>query len=823
MPTHNLTDAANFLKWLGLASPAIYTLGTEPWPVYRSDGTITLQALLEEHVNTYYSPAETLKGLKKKALKSELVSARFLHVDLDPVDGRDPIKELTRLYDSVTVNRPGAVPAPSAIVESGRGVQALWCLKDPVGLPAGADAVEQANLWLLGQLQGPPGTHNVDRILRLPGSWNALSPGKIAKGYQPRLTTLIETNDLVYTLEDFGKGRSHQQDEGHATPRTGSTSHGGSADDITDDVIKVTDINIYDAVKLPLRVKWLIGYGTPSHDIAEYERDFGALNGRNPSDRSAWLYDVGCQMLRCGISKGEILGVFTDSAWGISGHCLDQKDPDRAARRQLARCLATTSQDDPRDRGGKSAASGGEESDDDDSEDGGEDLRGPRKKAIDEINDEYFAILNGGKLQFYRDEQHKVVLLEEKAFKFELADKMIEGIDAKTKKPKLIPAVKIWMSHPDRRYYRDGFLLDPTSETSTAYNLWKGFGVKPKQGNWDIMREHIHNVLADKEEEYSDYIIKWAAWAFQNPATPPGTALVFRGIEGTGKGLFCNALVSAFGNHGLRIQSMRHIVGNFNAHLRHCCLLFCDEAVTPGSDGEGALKGLITERNIPIEAKGVDVVNMPNHLHVCMASNEDYVVPAGKEARRFGVFDVSPSRLGDKAYFDLIVDQMNNGGLLEAMLFDLLSMDLSKFTPEACLPKTFALSDQKAQSLQGFERVWLDCLRTGEVPFTRFSDSGGIRPFVSTGAMREHAAARLKTEISVTSVGRTMSSLGYERDETARPRGFNLPDLGRARAAWDSFKFKIKWDNTKCWSALDVTGDRQKPTRNPEEDGQHAF
>lgn len=819
MPTTNLADAIRFIRWLNQKTPAIYTLGTESWPVYRTDGKTSLKEILEENQNTYFSPAQTVPGLKKKALKTELVSTCFFHVDLDPIDGRDPLKEQDRLYDLVTDSRPSAVPAPSCIIASGRGLQCLWRTKEPIALPEGQESVEQVNLWLMEKLQAPQGTHDVTRILRMPGSWNALSPQKIAKGYQPRQAQLIEINELVYTLEDFGKGRSHLPDQSHETPRGNSASHGGSADDIQDDVIPVKDLSKYDVLKLPLRVKWLISYGTPSANLSDYERDFGPLNGRSDSDRSAWVYDVCCQMLRYGVARGEILGLLTDPAWGISGHCLDQKDPDRAARRQLARAASTVSQDAPR------ATSDGEPDDDDsdDRDDGGEDLRGPRKKAIDEINDEYFAILNGGKLQFYRDEQHKVVLLEEKAFKFELADKMIEGIDDKTKKPKLIPAVKIWMSHPDRRYYRDGFLLDPTSETSTAYNLWKGFGVEPKQGNWDIMRQHIHNVLADKEEEYSDYIIKWAAWAFQNPATPPGTALVFRGIEGTGKGLFCNALVSAFGNHGLRIQSMRHIVGNFNAHLRHCCLLFCDEAVTPGSDGEGALKGLITERNIPIEAKGVDVVNMPNHLHVCMASNEDYVVPAGKEARRFGVFDVSPNRLGDKAYFDLIVDQMNNGGLLEAMLFDLLSMDLSKFTPEACLPKTFALSDQKAQSLQGFERVWLDCLRTGEVPFTRFADSGGIRPFVSTGSMRQHAAERLKTEISVTSVGRTLSSLGYDRDETARPRGFNLPDLGRARAAWDSFKFKIKWDNTKCWSALDVSGDRQKPTRNPEEDGQHAF
>lgn len=344
MPTTNLADAIRFIRWLGQKTPAVYTLGTELWPVYRTDGKTSLQDILNENQNTYFSPAQTISGLKKKALKTELVSTCFVHVDMDPIDGQDPVKEQDRLYTLVSDGRPSAVPAPSCVIASGRGVQCLWRLKHPIALPEGQDTVEQVNLWLMEQLLAPAGTHNVDRILRLPGSWNALDAKKIAKGYQPRQAQLIEINDLTYTLEDFGKGRSHQQDHSHAAPRT-STPHSGSADDIEDEVIPVKDLGKYE--KLPLRIKWLIAYGTPSHDLNEYERDFGPLNGRDPADRSAWLYDVGCQMLRCGISKGEILGIFTDSAWGISGHCLDQKDPDRAARRQLARALKTVEQDAP--------------------------------------------------------------------------------------------------------------------------------------------------------------------------------------------------------------------------------------------------------------------------------------------------------------------------------------------------------------------------------------------------------------------------------------------------------------------------------------------
>lgn len=792
-PTHDVDAAKRYLKWLGQANPAVYTLtpsttpGKRAAPLLRPWASNKLPAILAEHVATYYSLATPKPKLTEKAGKDELVSTRHLHVDLDPWAGNNAADELTRLFDSVTDKRPASVPAPSAIVMSGRGVQAIWALEAEVALPDGTEAVEQANRWLLEQLMGPPGTHNIDRILRLPGSWNPMDAKKLAEGFKPCQSTLFETNGNKYKLGDFGKPSPKQ-----ATSKPGGS--GGSADDITEDPVYVTNL-AEEFPKIHSRVRWLISQGAPGNKLAEYEDLFGSVGTRKPNDNSEWLFDVNCNLIRGGIDNGRILGLALDKKWGISKHCLKQDDSEHVARRQLARAHSAVAKDKPKDPppdGGSSGDGSGRE---------------PRltdlQLAVDDVNNEYFAILNGGRLQHYREQEDRVVSLDEKAFAFELAHKLVKSEDAKGKVT-WTPVTKIWRSHPDRRYYRDGFLLDPHNTNPNAYNLWKGFGVTPAKGDWSLMKQHVAEVLANNDRMIANYIFNWSAWSFQNPSLPPGTALVFKGGEGLGKGMFCNMLVKAFGAHGLRIQSMRHLVGNFNAHLRHCCMLFCDEAVVPGSEGEGALKGLITEETIPIEAKGIDVVNMQNHLSVCMSSNEDYVVPAGKDARRWAVFDVSACRKGDKAYFDAILAEMKNGGVA-AMLHDLLELDLTDFTPESCAPDTFALSEQKAQTLKGFERVWFDCLRSGEVPFERYI--GDDRPFVSTGAMRTHAqTCRAKEEVSVTAVGKLLATLGYEKRETDRPRGFALPPLDVARKAWDQHRFKVKWDNTKSWSALDISG-----------------
>ena len=56
------------------------------------------------------------------------------------------------------------------------------------------------------------------------------------------------------------------------------------------------------------------------------------------------------------------------------------------------------------------------------------------------------------------------------------------------------------------------------------------------------------------------------------------------------------------------------------------------EAVAPGDKkAEGAIKRLITEDTLFIEPKGVDPFEVPNFLHVMMASNHEQAVSAGDD------------------------------------------------------------------------------------------------------------------------------------------------------------------------------------------------
>jgi hypothetical protein len=473
-----------------------------------------------------------------------------------------------------------------------------------------------------------------------------------------------------------------------------------------------------------------------------------------------------------------VFGIVTDARWPISESVIELGARARAyTQRQIDRARETVEQDN-----------------------------GPVSldETVARVNRRYFAALVGGKVRWWR-EGATLEAMDKSAFLFELATTCFTNGEGQLK---LVgPA---WNAHPNRRYYPDGFVLDPRGDgDGRAYNLWRGFAVDPAPGDWGLMHDHIENVLGSGDAAHAEYILKWTAWTLQNPAELPRVALVFRGGRGVGKGVFARALVDLFGQHGMHITNMVHLVGKFNAHLRHVCLLFADEAVVPNTDGEGTLKGLITEPTIPIEAKGVDVVNADNHLHVIMATNNEWAVPAGQDERRYVIFDVAGHQAGDHAYFQALVGQMQRGGLA-AMLRDLLAMDLGGWHPEPQRLETVALSEQKIHSFEPAERIIHNMLVTGEVPCDFLAKTGHV--FVATQLL---ADARRLDDRHVTRLGRLLRDLGLERRDSERHlvagrrvRGYWLPPLDAARRRFvECLGFGVEWPEDVVSWAVDGWGE----------------
>lgn len=366
-------------------------------------------------------------------------------------------------------------------------------------------------------------------------------------------------------------------------------------------------------------------------------------------------------------------------------------------------------------------------------------------------------------------------------------------------------AGKWWLDNRERRQFeRVLYAPGQPQEFDGCLNLWKGWGVAPAPGDWSLMRRHVVEVLAAGNAAHADYILRWAAWAVQNPGRVAEVALVFRGGEGTGKGTFARAMKDLFGQHGVHISSSLELTGRFNSHMRDCSLLFADEAVAPEDrDAVGRLKAMVTEPTIRVEQKGVDSQEFPNCLHVIMASNERWVVPAGEGDRRFVVFDVSEAHKEDRDWFDPLFAQLDAGGLA-AMLHDLLAMDLGNWHPRQARPKTDAHAEQKAQSLRGVDRLWFDCLTSGELPAGSLLADGTVK--VRTRELLDQFASRTSNpNVNKTSLGMLLSGTmvfeGGREAQGGKATFVVVPALAQARQRWNEKRFPFPWPPADGWSA----------------------
>jgi len=356
-------------------------------------------------------------------------------------------------------------------------------------------------------------------------------------------------------------------------------------------------------------------------------------------------------------------------------------------------------------------------------------------KMLEEINVHHAAVLIGGKFRIIKENIDKktgrldVSFMEQSSFSLFYRNRKCwvpygEG---------MIPSNigKVWLEWSQRRTYSDVVFSPGNNVSKDEFNLFRGFAVAPKKGNWQLMQDHIFSVICDGDMEIYKYVIAWMADTVQNPGGDrPGVALVLTGGRGTGKGIFANSFGKIFGGAFIPISSADGFTGQFNMHLSKCMVAFLDEAVWGGDKkSEGRLKAMITEPTMLFQPKGIDSIALGNYMRVIMASNEDWVVPAGEDERRFCVLKTRSDKQKDFKYFRAIDGQMKDGGV-EAMMYDLLRVDYSGVELRDA-PLTAGLAEQVEESLDVPLSFWKEVLSRGYI-FTN-KDDGTPQPSKSDG------------------------------------------------------------------------------------------
>jgi hypothetical protein len=346
------------------------------------------------------------------------------------------------------------------------------------------------------------------------------------------------------------------------------------------------------------------------------------------------------------------------------------------------------------------------------------------------------------------------------------------------------------LKQPARRQF-DKIDFDPTEQNSSeTYNLWRGFAVVPRNGDWSLLRSHIRDVVCGGKKSLFDYVVGWLATGVQHPAMRPEVALVFRGGQGSGKGFVAREFGFLFGEHFFHASSPRHLTGTFNAHLETAVIVFADEAFgTNDSEATANLKRLISEPTLAIEHKHRDAVTARNYAHVIVSTNSDWAIPAGPDERRFCVLDVRNIYQGNHRYFKAIEAQQRQGGR-EAMLYDLLHYDLSHFNVRRA-PVTDALLEQKVHSFSPSQRWWFEKLAAGRLLEGRI---GWPRAVARRDLQKDFATAVRRDGVdkndrgSATALGRLLTKVLGAAKSSARledGRTYEFPSLQECRKLFD--------------------------------------
>jgi hypothetical protein len=137
----------------------------------------------------YFSVNELKPGVSnRKGAKNDVGRALSGHVDVDDLSALDRVRK--------------HLPKPTAVVFSGGGYQAFWKLSEP---STDLARVERINLEIAQRLGGD-NCHNIDRIMRLPGTINVPNARKRAAGRVPTLAYVVEDEtdwSRLYSLDDF--------------------------------------------------------------------------------------------------------------------------------------------------------------------------------------------------------------------------------------------------------------------------------------------------------------------------------------------------------------------------------------------------------------------------------------------------------------------------------------------------------------------------------------------------------------------------------------------------------------------------------------------
>lgn len=255
-------------------------------------------------------------------------------------------------------------------------------------------------------------------------------------------------------------------------------------------------------------------------------------------------------------------------------------------------------------------------------------------------------------------------------------------------------AAATWIKWPlrhdvDEMTYKPGQTQFIEHDGRHEYNLWPGWGVRPKKGDVGPFLKLVDHLFSTAEPLAKLWFLQWCAYPLQHPGVKLFSSVVVHGRRhGTGKSLIGYTLGRIYGKNFTEI-TQADLHGSFNEWAEGRQFVLGDDVTGSNKRQEGdVLKKLITQRELRVNAKYMPSYVVPDCINYYFTSNHPDAFFLEDDDRRFFIHEVEVDPLDEAFYaeYDLWVD----GGGAAAVFDYLMKLSVDAFNPAAPAYRTQA-------------------------------------------------------------------------------------------------------------------------------------
>lgn len=188
------------------------------------------------------------------------------HAEIDYGEAGHKKSSTHKTYEEALNAIQSFKPEPTVIIHSGGGFHCYWVLSNPIKVSdVGISILESINKTLSQKLGGDSGTHDISRVLRVPGTFNFKMPDN------PRPVTLITNSHKKYNYKDFEQFVPANAPADKPKPANNIASKQSQT------IIPSTSVIDIDSLPLSEKIKNLIKKGNDGSYTSRSEADMAVI------------------------------------------------------------------------------------------------------------------------------------------------------------------------------------------------------------------------------------------------------------------------------------------------------------------------------------------------------------------------------------------------------------------------------------------------------------------------------------------------------------------------------------------------------------------